>query len=256
MAVRRLNYTGRRRLRQVDTRITVFDPDGGAAAWFTADLSLQDYGLPDDAQVFVEAQRQTSFMRFRYGTVSSPRPQDDLILKEFDSPEGVLFRVKVTSRQDRAGVILAEADRIRPRRPLLQEERRIPLLPVKSDSSLGSQVCRIDFGDRPILLVNAALGDWRAVALNPVFISLVYPAALREILNRVLRVERRFETDDEDWPSQWLRFATLLPGTPQPPSETDEDHFDDWIDEAVSAFCRRFGIMRRFEQYWTEEGTS
>ena len=254
MPIRRFNYTGRKRLRRSDMRITLHEHHG-APHRFDADLSVTGYDLPRKAFVFVEAQRQTSWMRFRFGTVANATPQDDLVLTEFDSSEGVLFRVRVTSTDDPKALLLAVANRIRARRPDEVEQNRVPLLPVKADESLGDQVSRVDFSDYPLLLINADVGHWQTVARNPVFASLVYPAALREILTRILYVEEHFDTNDnEDWRSNRLRFAALLPSVPEPPSGSDDESVDDWIDEAVASFCRRFAMMSRFQQYWSEEG--
>lgn len=258
MAIRRLNYTGRKRLKQSDLRFVIQRRRNGEAT-FEADLSLQSYNLPPEAEVFVEAYRQTSWMRFRFGTVADLGPHDELKLDEFDSPEGVLFRARVTSRSERKGLLLAGADRIRPRRADEEEEEdnRIPLLPVKSDENMRDEVYRLDFTDRPILLVNARVGDWRSLAREPVFVSLVYPVVLREILSRILRVERYFDTDDDDdWRSHWLRFATMLPGASDPPGENDEDQFDVWIDESATAFCRQARMMNHFRKFWTGEANA
>lgn len=253
MAVRRLNYTGRKRLNHGHTSVTVQDHDDEPSR-FNINMSLENYDLPQDALVFVEAQRQTTFMRFRHGTVAEPRFEDKPALAEFDSPDGVLFRVKIISAQEPEGLILAEADKIRPRKPEENEEERVPLLPARADPSLGYQVFRLDFSDRPILLVNADLSDWHSVVRDPVFASLVYPTALREILNRVLYVEKCFDIDDPElWQSQWLRFGSILPGMMDPPSEDEPDRFDDWIDDAVEAFCRKFKMTERFNCYWEGE---
>lgn len=257
MAVRRLNYTGRKRLLQSDLRFAIRHAEQEIPT-FRADLKLRHQKLPADAQVFVEAYRQTSWMRFRFGTVSDLRPIDDLKLTEFDSAEGILFRVRVTSPTDSKGLILAEADKIRPRGGDQKEDtNRIPLLPVKPDSDIGDEIWLLDFTDHPILLINAAVGDWRSLAKDPVFASLVYPMAFRQILSRILYVEEYFETDDdEDWRSLWLRFATILPGTCDLPGESETDQFDDWIDETVKSFCGEFMIMNRFQNWWTGEPNS
>jgi hypothetical protein len=253
MAVRRLNYTGRKRLRQRDLLFAIEQPPDSAPA-FVANINLEEFKLSPNANVFVEAYRQTTWMRFRFGTVGNLRPLDDLELTEFDSAEGILFRVRVTS-PDNKGLLLAEADRIRPRIGAEEEEsNRIPLLPVKPDNDLGEEIWRVDFTDRPILLINAAVGDWRALAKEPVFVSLVYPAVLRQILERILYVEEYFEIDDlDDWRSQWLLFATHLLGITEAPTE---DQYDDWINESVEVFCRRFGILSRFRTWWSEETKS
>ena len=258
MTIRRLNYTGRQRLKQFDLRFVIQRPSNGEAI-FEAVLILHRYKLPGDAEVFVEAYRQTSWMRFRFGTVADLGPRDELKLDEFDSPDGVLFRVRVTSPSEKKGLLLAGADRIRPRRAdeEQEEDNRIPLLPVKSDDNMGDEVYRLDFTDHPILLVNARVGDWRSLAREPIFVSLVYPAVLRELLSRILRVESYSDTDDnDDWRSHWLRFATLLPGVSDPPGEKDEDRFDVWIDESATAFCRQARMMNHFRRYWTGEANS
>ncbi len=255
MTVRRINYTGRKRVSQNDAKVSLLE-SGNRVAEFDVELSLSEYGLPADALVFIEAHRQTSRMRFPYGTVTGIRPPANRKLHEFDSTEGILFRVLITSVAAPEGMLLAEADRIHPRRPEEVEDKRIPLLPAKPDDNLGEQVFRLDFSDRPMLLINSQVGDWRSVARVPVFVALVLPAAFQEILTRILHVEHHFDSEDmSDWKSQWLKFAARLPGVPDLPSDDEEDRVDDWIGEAVAAFCRSFSIYRKFGQYWTGEAS-
>lgn len=258
MAIRRLNYTGRKRIRREDVRITLYELDGSSMR-FDAKLNLQPYRLPEDALVFVEAYRQTTWMRFSFGTVGKTRAEDAPVLTEFDTPEGVLFRVRVTAVHEPRGKLLAEADSIQPRKLDDEEQRRIALLPVKPDPDLGDEVWRVDFSDPPILLLNSDLADFAAVLRSPAFVSLVYPAVLREILLRVLYGEHPREVEeDDDWRAQWLRFAVSLPGMSMevPANEADPDKKDRFIDEAVRAFCRQHKLMKRFSAYWTGEGSS
>lgn len=91
----------------------------------------------------------------------------------------------------------------------------LPVVPY----DLGEQLWRVDFEVEPSLLVNKAVGDWRAVSLSPGFVALVYPAVLREVLTRTLLFEKHFDLDDPEEPlSRWLRFASLLPGMGEPPT--------------------------------------
>ncbi len=256
MAIRRFNYTGRKKLKREHTIVYV-RPSGNGLTEFDAQLSLSAYDLPRGAPVYIEAYRQTSWMRFPCGTVEQVVLPSDRTLSEFDAPEGVLFRVKVTSPSDPEGLLLAEADQVRPKEPEDTDQSRISLLPVKPDDDLGDQVYRIDLTDRPLLLINSGIGDWRAVARDPVFISLVYPAAMRTILVYILKIERHFDTEDmTSWKSQWLYYAEHLPGIDDVPTEDQSERIDDWIDEAISSFCRQNRITHMFGQYWTEEGVS
>lgn len=256
MAVRRLNYTGRKRLSQADVRIFLEDAGGGGSA-FGASLSLGDYELPQEAKVFVEAYRQTSFMRFACGTVGALQLPADRRLHEFGSTDGVLFRVRVSSASEPEGLLLAEADAVAPCATEEEEQKTISLLPVRS-APLGDQVFRVDFSDRPILLVNVRVGDWRTVSLNPVFTSLVLPAAMREVLTRILHIDDYFDVEEgTTWQSQWLGFARSLPGVPAVPSKgQDAIELDQWIEEAVDAFCKQRKMFPKFEQYLTGEVSS
>jgi len=253
MPIRRLNFTGRKRLKRSDMHIRLREVDG--SYWFDADLELDAYDLPSDAPLFLEAYQRNWRMRFDYGTAGSRRPPGDRALTEFTSPKGVLFDVKVVQDTAPHGLIIAAADGIRPALPDREAEPGISLLPVQPDPDLGQEVFRVDFSDKPVLLVNEEVGNWRELTRQPAFISLVCPAALREILTRVLRLEDHRDTDDsQDWRSQWLKLATLVRGTRPIPEESGDELEDErWIEDTVAAFCRQHGIMEQFRKYWTEE---
>jgi YD repeat-containing protein len=255
MPVRTINYTGRKHLRHEDARITLREDKDGHA--FDASLHLEKYDLPDGSRVYVEAYRQTRYMRFDFGRIGAIHDPDDRHLTDLDSIDGVLFRVKVVTDFDPHGLLLAEADQIRPKRSTDSDENQIPLLPVVSDSNMGEEIWRLVFEDQQtVVKINSGLGDWRAIARDPVFVSLVYPCVFRIVLERILsQQEKDYEPEDmDDWRSRWIRFATNLPGVSDPPGDIeDEASIEGWIDNAVLAFCRRQGKGIRtifHESYW------
>ena len=123
--IRRLNYTGRVRIVREDVHVTVIERKG-KLPFFKAELDLAGYGLPGDAKVYVEAYRQTFWMRFDFGSVGRLAAPEHPELSDFDSLEGILFRVRVTSSDGASGKLLAEADQIRGRRAEEVEENREP----------------------------------------------------------------------------------------------------------------------------------
>ncbi len=255
MTVRRLNYTSRKRIRQRDVSIAVHQVQGSPPE-FEASVLLESYRLPGDALIYVEAYRQTSWMRFEFGTVSKPAFQEPRKLNEFDSMDAILFRVRVTSSGDASGLLLAEADGIRPSGADEFEEKRVPLLPVKPDDELGQEIYKIDFTADPILLINAKINDWRSLVQQPAFVGLVFPAVLRQVLNRILKEEEHTDFDDlSDWRSRWLRFCISFGAGSDIPEASDDDAaaIDDWIDSAVSAFCSKKKVLTAFRKFWSED---
>lgn len=247
--IRRFNYTDRIRIRRKDVHITLREENGKFA--FDADLSaLGDYELSPESFVFVEAYRQTNWMRFDFGQVGAITPAKNRDLSQFESPDGLLFRVKVTPNGD-IHTLLAEADRIPLVRPEQDQGERTPLLPVKPQK-LGDEIYRVDFsGDRPLLLINSDAGNYTDIGRAPAFVSLVYPSVFREILSRVLLIEKHEDdASSDDWKSQWVRFALFHPGLGELPNPEDTDGRADWIDRAVSAFAKQLQARAKFAEFW------
>ena len=260
---RRFNYTDRARLLHADVRFSLKQTDGTLG--FDAALDLAEYDLPADSLVFVEAYRQTVWMRFAWGTVGALQPPALRTLTEFDSPEDILFRVRVTSPgtpDEPHGLLLAEADRVRLRGPEDTEEDRDTILPVVP-TELGDELWKVSFeNQRPRLLVNLhAGGNYKQFTLHPAFIALVYPAAMREVLWHIVFVEGHRDYDDpaSDY-SRWIRFAVEVLGVGEPPKNPgeneDADDVADWVAGAVAAFSRKHGLLGKFEAFMTGEASS
>jgi len=254
--IRRLNYTGRRRIRREDVGIQIRASGDGALS-LDATVSLAGYRLPEDARVFIEAYRQTIWQRFDFGTVGAVRPPPDRGLGAFGSGDGVLFRVKVVEARG-AGAgnhparILAHADSIRPR--VAEQREKRSLLAVDA-GDFRDEVWRLEFDESgpPVLKVSRHLiPNWRSLPGTPAFQALALPAIFRSILTRILVTHQHTDLEDvSDWRTQWLRFACGLPGIRHLPGN-DADS-DEWIDEAVAAFSRHARMTERFREWWRPE---
>lgn len=244
----RLNFTGRRKISRNHVTITV-SGIGGIES-FTAELQLDRYGFPSTAAVIVEAYRQLELVRFDFGTVGNLTPPANCRLSEFGTLNGLRFRVKVVSTTEPRGRLLAVADRINPRNQQQQSLPRVPLLAVRAQD-LGREVWRLDFSDEPMLLVNPRVVPKKHLVESIEFQTLALPEILRSILSRILLVEKvRSAEDSDDWTSRWLRFAESMPGVGKIP-ETDNPAADvDWIDAAISSFCRWRNVDQQFTTFW------
>jgi hypothetical protein len=249
--IRRLNYTGRKRIgrSKVTVRLT---PTGGGHYAFEIDFDLAGYDFPPDATVFVEAYNSGSYMRFPFGTVAARRDPQDVRLREITPRPLPKFRLKVVDQSARHGLLLGVADKLIPLRPEEELSRRQSLLPVDF-CDLGDEIWRLDVSDWPVLELNnrvesiaeiARSGDW--------FLGLVYPEVVRRILHEIVIAQGVTDPgfDDSDWMSLWLRFVCSLPGVSQPPDgESAQARAErmEWIDGTVQAFCRSRQARRRVE---------
>ena len=240
----RFNYTGRKKINRQDVTITVFDNNG--ILKFKADMNLKEYGLPAESPVYVEAYRQTSWMRFESGVVCEPDTPKDSKLSEFDSLEGIRFRIKVTQREGAHGKLLAMADKIHPLKPEEGDTERTCILPVQSADM--ECIWKIQFDEEPILLVSKKAGSKDMISKSPEFITLVYPAILREVLYEIKTSDDDWQEEEEAWQKQWIEFINLLPGVgkmPELPCE-NEDAYDQWVEDAVDSFSRKLKIVETF----------
>jgi hypothetical protein len=236
--IRRFNYTRRKPIRRDQVAIQLVPQARGPAA-FNASIHMDDSDLSGDARLYLEAYYKSSYMRFPFGTIGAPRTPENRTLTDIDRGSSVLFRLKVVDESDTHGRILAELDDIVADQSGAGEVERYCILPVRF-TELGQEIWRINFeSSRPILEVNRFEGVEGFVRSDPLFASLVFPAAVREILTHVIVVlEHDADDDGDDWPSIWIRFAASLHG--EVPPDAEEANLQarlDWIDDAVRSFC-------------------
>ena len=244
--IRRINYTSRTRVKQESVDITVREISG-APPVATAAARLDEYDLPPDADVVIEAYRKAEYQREHLGTVSALPAQCEFVLHQFDSPAGVRFRLKVIGKRDDAAkdapLLLAIADKIAPNEGDDQDahhEKLLSLVPA----DLDGEVWRLDLEDGPVLQIDRAYWDERQFVRSNWFFPLVIPSLLRATLTAALADNYR-ELDDEDWQSRWLRLALMLPGEQELPDQTDD--IEGWVNARVEAFCRQFKMRDKFE---------
>jgi hypothetical protein len=251
---RSLNYTNRQRIRQSDVSITIALPETGPA-FFDAIFSLDEYSLPGDAHVYLEAYHRSEYMRFSYSTVANQRPPANRSLEDFGRTDAVLFRVKAVSSK---GALLAEADRIRPALAEEVDQAKQPLLPVRYDD-LGDELWQVEFAeDTPVLLVNSEIPDRNSFVRSTAFGCIAWPAILRQVLTRVLVIDDFSDTEaQEDWRSLWLQLGMRLGAEKPVAGSADPGQAADWIERVVASFCKKHNLRSRFETHvLTTDGQS
>lgn len=251
--IRKLNYTGRKRISRKHIKIKIRNNDENVQ--IIPDLSaIPREVYPSESRVYIEAYRQTLLERFFYGTVSNLDNVQEFTLKEFDDVEGVLFRVKIVDCS-KSNKLLGLGDRI----PLVEGQenivKKIPLLPVES-RDLADEIFKLEFSESagPSLVINSQLGNREDIARHPAFESLVYPKILHAILTKVYLIDEIFDfSDTEGWEARWIIFSQKIPGNREPLMENSTtDEREAWIEDAVYYFTKHKRYKGRFNRFLRE----
>jgi hypothetical protein len=176
-----------------------------------------------------------------------------MILSEIDRGGAVRFRLLVTDA-DRTGRIIAAADGLRPVRDRNSPDRQ-SLLPLR-ETDLGDQLWKIDvdFRTGPTLLVNGTVpGLASRLREQALLQGLILPHALRVILMEVGRGGAQ-EEDEDIWRRDWRRFLEALDVPVEPEDSEDQESLEDWIEQAVDAFCAQKNFASRVKIDVTKMG--
>lgn len=109
------------------------------------------------------------------------------------------------------------------------------------------RVWRVDVreDDYPVVYLDSQIpqaSTW--VRSDPVFVSCVLPAIIREIFENIL--ESWEDQDEGSWMSDWISWAQLfLPGMGPPSPDATREERNEWIDSLLSSFCRQHDMLGR-----------
>lgn len=233
---RHINHTGRQKIKHTEVEIELVQQDGKPPA-FQASFNLNLEKLPSGANLFIEAYHRNTSQRFGFGTAGAPIQPTDTTLTDIDLSGPTLFRVKVVDNSEKIGRLIASAEQLSPK-DADEEEQRASLMIFKSVPEMGNLTWKLSFNEahKPVLCINNRVPEAKHQLMNnPVFQSLILPAAFREVLLYILWSEED-EPSVGTWHSQWIDFAQELALEECPTSEGDSDRLMGWIDDVVRAF--------------------
>lgn len=249
--IRRFNYTGRVKILRSRVSISLHSDRNGK--YFSARIDLNGLSFPSDAKIFIEPNFKGVYQRFYFGTISQFKAPDKTYLNELPETELAYFDISVVDETGSIGLLLGTAKGIAISTNETPNDR-IPLLPV-NPADLGNQFWKISFdsGDdgRPVLEINKNIPEVFEMARNDIrFISLVYPAAFRQVLNKLLQ-QGDLDAEEDSWISQWLRFINqVLHVKSVPDLDNNSDEFtseqEGWIDECVNEYCKKLQLFEKF----------
>ena len=246
--IKRVNFTGRRRIPQACVELEVFD---GAPRHFTALIDLSQTKLPVAAKIFLEAMSAGSSVvkRFDFGSVGAIAPPSDCTIGEIEG-DNVFFAIKVVDETEQIGRILGIAENIRPARSGKQTAAgRQGILPI-DERPLGQELWTLDFGEHDVtLIINSEVPHLKdRMRWDATIFPLIYPQLVRMILIEAIEQGDASDEGDDRWPTLWLRFGTSLhPEGQKAPAKADGDEdWREWIDEVVDAFAEANALRDQF----------
>ncbi len=241
--MRRFNYTGRKKIYRDDVKIKLRG-DFNEKPIVDVAISLDDYDFPRESIVFLEPQLKTRFMRIALGQAIGSVRCNGIELTDFDDAEGLNFRIKVTDESQ--GLLLGLAENIKPySKDDKLDGNQQSILPVSSvDLSSYGVFWRIRWGDqKAVLEIERELGSREQVVRSLEFRGFILPAAMRQILVKILSDGWDDElSDPQELSTQWLLFTKQI-GAGMPESESSEH--EDWIDNAVRLLTLRMGVRQQ-----------
>lgn len=241
--MKRFNFTGRKKILRDDIIIRL---RGEFHERPVVDVSvdLADYQLSPESTVFLEGQSKTRFSRKELGRVSPSVRKNAISLEQFDDAEGLSFRVKVVDK--RRGLLEAIAENIKPYdKDNKPDQNHKSILPVSSaDLTNYGVLWRINYDDQNATLqVEQELGSKDQVVRSLLFRGFILPAAMRQILAKIVYGDWDPELSDPDELStRWLLFARQL-GAGVPDENTD-DH-ESWLDDALRLISSQISVRNQ-----------
>lgn len=251
--MKRFNYTGRKKILHEDVKIRLQGNFNDSPIIDVA-INLGDYGFPQGSSVFLEPQRKTRFMRIELGEVANSVRRNSIELTEFDDALEIDFRVKVVDASK--GVLLGIAENVRPYNKDNQlDDNQQSILPVSSvDLSSHGVLWRIVQDDqRAVLEIERELGSRDQVVRSLTFRAFILPAAMRQILVKVLSDDQIWDSDlsdPQELSTRWLLFTRQI-GAGMPERDADNE---EWIDTAVRIIANRIGVRQEAIEASAEGG--
>lgn len=249
---KRLNYTGRKKLahkgQSPEVKVAL-RKSGNAPYDFVVSINLRNREQYEEGSRFVMDATYGAYReRYEIGSIATVENEYRNYLNHIP-PEAAVFRFKIVSDE---GLLLARSARIKPE-PIGEGGDQQPtegFIGVQSVEMDDIWRLRLQGNTRPVLEVNKSLNIKSRLNDDPAFKAGVFPAVFRELLLRYL-----IAGDGEDqWRATVIGFAHTLVSDdyPEVPVEHGEGYElgaseqNNWIDAAVSRYCRNYGFLNAF----------
>lgn len=246
------------RVKILQQHVVIRTETQGKARRFSIELELSSYKFEPSCEVIVEARTLLETLRFKLGTIGGGLSRTPKDISRLQS-ERITFNLLVVDPNTARKVGSAQA--VRPTQADGKPTAAESLLPVDLSDDTGGLLWNVRFEDSdadghtdaPVLVFakNAARGSAAVFVKDAAVRAMVFPAALKAILTKILVIdEHAFAPDGASWRDAWLRFAAQILGDVPPDREPGDPIHDvvEWIEKAVQALAERGGFLDAYVQ--------
>ncbi len=239
---RRIRLTGRRQLARssVDVKVAVIG-DKMIVSMTIADTEAFSK-MPETARVKLRLVENKYSETLEFGALGKLKITAEIKSGAFSAPSCQL-RI-VASDDGKKGLLLASTDSWTLRTggddgTGTASEGILDFRPF----DIAPQVWKLELreDDYPIVYVDKRIPDPRTWVRNdPIFVSCVLPAIVKEVFDDILSSNA---VPEQDWAKDWLGWAdTLMPGKAPPWNEGPLPK-SEWVNDLLDSFCQRHGML-------------
>jgi hypothetical protein len=255
---RRINYTGRKKLREADLEIMALRREEGVP-FLSVDLDLDDvrYGFPGESQIRCEVKYKNHALTFPMGTVGAPQPLRAQALNGIpNNPTSLRVAIKVVGVQEGRPVEGLYTGRLRPELIGGEVEEAEGLIEVAYLDLGEGLVWNLNLDDEPVLEVNTRVPRHKSlVEDDPIFHALVLPNVVKQVLAHIFLGEDPVDTQDPDgWACHWHDWAEQYAGPP--PASAEVNELACWVDQVTDKFASGRQLLTRVIETINEETSS
>ncbi len=239
---KRIRLTGRRQLARSCVEVKVVEIGNRRLVSLTVADPAAFNRMPSTARIRLRLFENKFSETLEFGTLGEPRTTAEITNASFSAPSCQL-RVVATDG-DQKGLLLGSTDtwNLRTGGADAGDSATEGILLFQAhDISPRTWKLEMREADYPVVYIDKSIPDPRTWVRNdPVFVSCVLPAIVREAFDDILSSSTPPEVP---WAKDWLSWAeTLMPGAAPPWSEGRQQR-QVWIDNLIDSFCKRHGVL-------------
>lgn len=249
---KRIRLTGRKQLPRssVEAKVVEIGPKKLVSMTIANPQAFRK--LPNTARVKLRLFENKFSETLEFGTLGSMQTTAELTNRAFSAPSCQL-RV-VATEGDQKGLLLGSTDTWTMRanddeNGSTANEGILMFQPHEIAPRSWKLEIRDD--DYPIVYIDKKIPDSRTWVRNdPIFISCVLPAIIREVFDDILVATA---PPDQSWAKDWLGWAdSLMPGK-APPWTDGRQQKQDWVSDLLDGFCLRHGTLEMLAGSFQQE---